>query len=79
MTTGYSHKIMVIFATYNLFMVCKVGGNSSPSKICTSTLYKQKNMCYPAYPDNNSTCISIFQFACLLHCNSHCISILSGM
>ena len=27
MTTGYSHKITVIFATHNLFMVCKAGGN----------------------------------------------------
>ena len=25
MTTGYSHKITVIFATHNPFMVCKAG------------------------------------------------------
>ena len=36
MTMGYSHKIMVIFATYNLLTVCKTGGNFKSLK----NLYK---------------------------------------
>ena len=36
MTMGYSHKIMVIFATYNPFTVCKMGGNFKSLK----NLYK---------------------------------------
>ena len=39
MTMGYSHKITVIFATYNPFTVCKAGG-IQVLKICTTTLYK---------------------------------------
>ena len=39
---GYSHKIMVIFATYDPFMVCKVGGNSSLKNLYKDAIQTDK-------------------------------------